>query len=355
MTTIDNLTEDLGQIYVLTPSQMIEMVEVCVEAGVVPFIVGKPGIGKTSGVGVAGANLGRRLIDIRGSQIDPVDLRGLPNLVDVGVNGTAEKRSAWAPPVFLPTADSDPTLIVLDELPAALPAVQTAFYSLLQERRIGEYHLPDNAAIVACGNREQDRGVFFRMAPALRNRFIQIEVTHDVQDWLEWAVGAALAPEVIFFIQWKDELLCNYDPASKDDAFATPRTWEYVSKLLDVMAQKPVSPMVQRAMFNGAVGEAAGGEFSSFLQIWRELPHPQSIIDDPHNAIVPDDASALLSTCGSLCRLADDVNFDSIYTYAKRLRSEVGQYLIGLCVARDPNLKMTRTWIDWTVELSRRV
>ena len=64
----------------------------------------------------------------------------------------------------------------------------------------------------------------------------------------------------------------------------------------------------ERALFRGTVGEAAAVEFSAFLKVWRELPHPRAVIDDPQNAVVPANASALIALCGSLYRVADDIS-----------------------------------------------
>ena len=84
-----------------------------------------------------------------------------------------------------------------------------------------------------------------------------------------------------------------------------------------------------------------------FLKVWRELPHPRAVIDDPENADVPENASALIALCGSLYRMADDVNLGSIVSYAMRLRREVGEFLVGSCVRREPALQHTDAFIRW--------
>ena len=104
---------------------------------------------------------------------------------------------------------------------------------------------------------------------------------------------------------------------------------------------------VERALFRGTVGEAAAVEFSAFLRVWRELPHPKAVLDDPGNAAVPENASALIALCGSLYRMADDVTLDAVVTYAQRLRREVGEFLVGSCVRRDPDLQRTPAFIRW--------
>ena len=95
------------------------------------------------------------------------------------------------------------------------------------------------------------------------------------------------------------------------------------------------------------MGEAAAVEFAAFLKVWRELPHPKAVIDDPENAAVPENASALIALCGSLYRIADDINLGSIVSYAMRLRREVGEFLVGSCIRREPDLQHTDAFIRW--------
>ena len=114
-----------------------------------------------------------------------------------------------------------------------------------------------------------------------------------------------------------------------------------------------LDPVAERALFRGTVGEAAAVEFSAFLQVWHELPHPRTVIDDPEGAVVPDNASALIALCGSLYRMADDINLGAIVTYATRLRREVGEFLVGSCIRREPALQHTQAFIQWAAAKTR--
>ena len=211
--------------------------------------------------------------------------------------------------------------------------------------------MPDSASLIAAGNRQNDRGVFHRMSTAFASRFIHIDVRVDVMEWTAWAVANNLAPEVIFFVQMRPELLHQFDPLSSELAFPCPRTWEFVSNVME-KANGNLAPDQQRAIYRGAVGEGAAVEFTAFLKVWGKVPHPQTIINDPENAPVPDDTSALLALCGSLYRLAEDTNFDSIITYATRLRPEVGEFLVGSCIRNKPELQYTRAWVQWMAQSS---
>ena len=154
---------------------------------------------------------------MRALLLDPVDLRGIPWR-------DSDDRTRWAPPVFLPPSD-DPGrwLINLEELPSAVPMVQAALYQLVLDRKVAEYELPEGASLIACGNRETDRGVVHRMPTPLASRFVHLDIRVDAEDWLHWGAANGIAPEVLFFITYEPELLHRFDPQSRERAFPCPQ------------------------------------------------------------------------------------------------------------------------------------
>ena len=322
MTDPDTISAD----YTLRPSELAATLALLVEARQPTLVWGPPGTAKSMIAQQVAADAGRRYVDVRALLLDPVDLRGIP------WRDSAD-RTRWAPPAFLPPTD-DPGrwLINLEELPSAVQmvqAAQAALYQLVLDRKVGEYELPEGASLIACGNRESDRGVVHRMPTPLASRFVHLEIRVDAQDWLAWGAANGIAPEVLFYIQMRPDMLHLFDPQSREKAFCCPRTWEMVSNIVN--RRNGLDPSVERALFRGTVGEAAAVEFSAFLEVWRELPHPRAVIDDPENAVVPENASALIALCGSLYRMADGINLGAIVTYATRLRREIGEFLVGSC------------------------
>ena len=292
--------------YTLRPSDLAATLALLVEARQPAMVWGPPGSAKSMIAQQVAADGGREYVDVRALLLDPVDLRGIPWR-------DAADRTRWAPPVFLPpTDDTGLWLINLEELPSCVPMVQAALYQLALERKVGEYTLPEGASLSACGNREGDRGVVHRMPTPLASRFVHLEIRVDAEDWLVWGAANGIAPEVLFFVQLEPTLLHQFDPQSKEKAFPCPRTWHFTSNI--VHRRNGLDPAVERALFRGTIGEAAAVEFAAFLKVWRELPHPRAVINDPENADIPENASALMALCGSLYRLAKDVNFDAIVT-----------------------------------------
>ena len=338
-------TQTISADYTLRPSELAETLALLVEARQPCIVWGPPGSAKSQIAYQVAQTLSRNYVDIRALLLDPVDLRGIPWRDSDG-------RTRWAPPVFLPpTDDPGKWLLNLEELAACLPMVQAALYQLVLERKLGEYELPDGASIIACSNRESDRAIVHRMPTALASRFVHLEIRVHQEDWCTWAASSGIAPEVLFFIQMRPDLLHDFNPDSAEKAFPCPRTWEFVSNIVNQRAS--LDPSIERALYRGTVGEAAAVDFTAFLRVWREMPHPRAVIDDPENADIPDNTMALIALCGALYRMANDINVGSIVTYAKRLRNEIGEFLVSSCVRNQPDLQRSDAFIRWAAHTTQ--
>ena len=169
MTVPENISAD----YTLRPSELAAVLALLVEARQPCILWGPPGSAKSMIAQQVAAAATRRYVDVRALLLDPVDLRGIPWR-------DGADRTRWAPPAFLPPSDdSGRWLINLEELPSAVPMVQAALYQLVLDRKVGEYELPEGASLIACGNRETDRGVVHRMPTPLASRFVHLEIRVD--------------------------------------------------------------------------------------------------------------------------------------------------------------------------------
>ena len=194
------------------------------------FLWGPPGIGKSDIIKQLGTELDAHVIDVRLSLWEPTDIKGIPYF------DSNDNTMRWAPPSELPTQEMASKhkniILFLDEMNSAAPSVQAAAYQLVLNRRVGTYHLPDNVMLVAAGNRETDKGVTFRMPAPLANRFVHLEMTVDWDDYFDWAVDNKIHQDVVGFLTFSKKDLYDFDPKSSSRAFATPRSWSFVSELL---------------------------------------------------------------------------------------------------------------------------
>jgi len=272
----------------------------CIDDGREPpsaFLWGGPGIGKSSIVKQSVKELGMDLEncfkDQRLQQIDPVDLRGLPFPNDDG-------RLQYHPPSFLPDESGKGIrgVLFLDELNLAPQQVQSAAYELILDRKLGDnYHLPDDWMVIAAGNRAGDKAFVNPMSAPLANRFIHWEVVPDFKEWKEWGLQKnssnshqRIRSEIIGFLNFKSEMLYQFDPERSGEAFPTPRSWENVSKLMEdgLDGEKELA---------AAVGMGAATEFMSFLEMQNELPKVNKILEgDFKIPKEPDKLHAIISS-----------------------------------------------------------
>jgi hypothetical protein len=260
------------------------------------FLWGPPGIGKSDIVKQMGEELNAHVIDIRLSLWEPTDIKGIPYF------DSNLKKMVWAPPIELPDEElaSKHKMIILfmDEMNSAAPAVQAAAYQLVLNRRVGTYKLPDNVHIVAAGNRETDKGVTYRMPAPLANRFVHLEMKVDWDDYFQWAVDNRIHKDVIGFLTFSKKDLYDFDPKSASRAFATPRSWTFVSELLfdDDENNDTLTDLTA-----GAVGEGLAIKFMAHRKVASKLPNPTDILKGKVKKMDTKEISAMYSLTISLC------------------------------------------------------
>ena len=303
------------------------------------FLWGPPGIGKSSIVAQIAKEENISYIDLRLSLLDPTDLRGIPFF------STKEETAIWAPPSFLPDGSQEKGILFLDELNTAAPMVQASAYQLILDRKIGEYTLPEGWAIVAAGNRESDRGVVFRMAAPLANRFVHLEMDVNVDDWRTWAVGAGIDASIIAFISHRPDALFTF--AQTDSrAFATPRTWEYVNHII---SSEPEADLIM-PMVSGAIGEELAASFLGFRSVAGELPDLDTIMDGTCKD-VPSEPSALHILSAALTMRIDQgtssKKLNNLIIYTLNMPAEFAVMIIQDLRERKIELDHVESWSLW--------
>jgi hypothetical protein len=231
------------------------------------------------------------------AQMEPTDIRGIPYF-----NKDINKMD-WAEPVDLPSkefaAEHPIVVLFLDEMNSAPPAVQAAGYQLILNRRVGKYNLPNNVVIVAAGNRDSDKGVTYRMPMPLANRFVHVEMRADFASWQNWAVNKGIHKDVVGYLSFAKQDLYDFDAKSASRAFATPRSWCFVSDLLHDEVN-----VDNDTLFNlvaGAVGEGLAVKFQAHRKIAGRMPEPSDILSGKVTDLSVKEISAMYSLTISMC------------------------------------------------------
>ena len=310
---------------------------------------GPPGIGKSDLVRQVAERHAAPVIDLRLSQMEPSDLRGIP----FRVNDTVE----WAVPAMLPDAERHGAMgiLFLDEINAAPPSVSAAAYQLILDRRLGEYRVPDGWAIFAAGNRQGDRAVTYAMPAPLANRFSHFEVEPNLEDWSDWAFSRGIDERLVAFLRFRPDLLFDFDPAHNPTAFPSPRTWEFAHRALYKFSGDLLLGALQ-----ACVGEAAAVELTAFLHHLEAMPDVEAIVrgessDAPEGIELQYAVAAALVRRAQVAKEAGDANgiCGHLLDYARALPlREMGVMLVvDLHRHVGPEVCQLPQFAEWAAEV----
>lgn len=292
---------------------------------------GPPGVGKSQAI----RQLAKRITDQTGKQsfvtdvrlllFNPIDLRGIPT-------ANADKTLAvWLKPQIFQMDDSPDVvnILFLDEISAAPQSVQAAAYQITLDRVVGEHRLPDNCIVIAAGNRTTDKSVAFKMPKALANRLLHIEVEGSFKAWKEWAICSGIHPKIIGFLSFRQNYLMKFDSASEELAFATPRSWEMASNILNY-----VNGDIDKVyhLIAGLVGTGIAMEFRTWSKVYMDLPAIKDIFTGKMPP-VPSSPDALYALTSSMTAYAKEHKHDmqaiaNSIAYAQKLPPDYSAMLL---------------------------
>ena len=321
----------------MKPSQVIESIKLAYRMRQPCFVWGSMGLGKSDCIRQAAKELEVKLIDLRAVLLDAVDLRGIPTVS----NGL----TSWAIPSFLPRDGQG--ILLLDEINQAPNMVQAALLQLILDRKLGEYVLPADWVCVAAGNREQDKTGVHKLLLSLANRFAyHLQFEFNLDDWCSWANVHELPAEFVAFARFSPQSFEFNPDKITSKAFFTPRTFTVAAKIYQA---KP-HPDIENELICSCIGEAEGSKLMGFLKIYRDLPNPDLIIQNPTSSDVPTGIDVLYALTTALSQRANVGNFSSVLVYADRLPEEFSVLLVRDAIRQTPRLANTQAFRDWAIK-----
>lgn len=322
---------------------------------------GPPGTGKSSICRQYAEELDVKMIDLRGTLLNPVDLRGLPHIrgqlsqlllamlcpraetslddvreiISDMEKAIDEQPARWAIPTFLPNVErhGERGILLLDEINLAPKQVQAAMYQIIHDRRCGEWEMPEGWRTIACGNRLTDRCGVTEMSFALKNRFLHIEVDADLGAWRSWAARNRVHPHVVAFLERRPKLLLDMQSGEESNAFPTPRSWEYVSRILHAYEKEGSDEALLILTVEGCVGRGATQEFMGFWRIAAKLPDIESLLRSSKEAEaykMPDEPDILHALAASLGYFVGKATVRNYWTLVNKMPAE-----FAYCAVKD--------------------
>lgn len=328
-------------------TDLVDMLQQTLQAGLVPMIHGSPAIGKSDIVRQVADKFNMEVVDFRLSQADPADMNGFPAINE------ERTKSGYLPMDTFPI-EGDPLpkgkdgwLLFLDEINSAPLSVQAASYKLVLDRMIGRHNIHEKVVMVAAGNLATDKAIVQRLSTAMQSRLAHYELVVDPKAWTKWAIKAKIDHRIISFISFKPEILYNFRPDHNGNTFASPRTWEFTHKLL-----KPYPDQIPASaipLLAAVIDEAAAREFYSYCQIFESLVTIAQIKAAPSTCEVPTEPSIQYALSGSIAQALNESNATDLMTFLSRMGIEFQVLCLQQAFVRDKALlhvAVIKSWIS---------
>ena len=285
------------------------------KARLVPFIQSSPGMGKSSIVKEIASEYGLKLIDCRLSSMEPTDLNGLPWF--------NEGKAEFQPFSFFPLEHSpipegySGWLLFLDEFNSASRAVQAAAYRLVLDREVGMHKLHSHCFVVAAGNKLTDNAIVSRLSTAMLSRVVHLNMEVSFEDWRDnFALSNEIDERVISYLSmYPDKLMC-FDPEKEDETFPSPRTWEFVSKL--IKANNGIVNNDSVGLLAGAITTEQAYAFIQFCKVYENLITVQDIEKNP-DIEPPEDTATQWAVITHCILNTTKSNYKTIFKFVEKV------------------------------------
>lgn len=299
------------------------------------FFLGKGGIGKSEVIEhLAKDEFGVGYIDIRLLLYTETDIKGIP------YPDNEKKFTIWLQNDILPRVEKhgEKGILVFDEITSANKSVRTAIYQLLNERRLGEYSLPDGWMVICLGNGEEDGGDYNGMEGNFANRCSLFRVEPDMHSFKEYGMQSGLNPMTLAYLSWCTDDLHTYDDSQSSEEsllFASPRSWKAVSDILN--RTNGEIDTITELRIKSNIGTLVGEKFISFSKFKDKSIDIYEILEG-RTKKVPKDKEAVFLTIQNLVvemskMLEKDVNNSGSASKSTMIRCGNGiKWLLSLSV-----------------------
>jgi hypothetical protein len=300
------------------------------------IIKGRSGIGKSEAIAQEVEAQGAKLVDVRLSHYESVDIHGFPAI------DKATGFSRWHPMSTLPFVGNDEfpddqdIVIFFDEFDHAKPEVLAVCYQIMLDFRVGEFVLKPRVKIVCAMNGNTAKGYGNKLPSPLRNRCTWFELAFSLDAWCAYLTQMGVPPVFIAFHQWKKGALVDtFDPNSSVEVFSTARSW---LTAIDYYTDADMPHSLKVASMTGVIGEGNCTELWGFIEVWHKVVKLKDVLNNPTGTPLPDEESMMYATAVSMSHEMNDKTTKAIYTYLKRMSPEYVILAWQLAISRDKKM-----------------
>ena len=196
-----------------------------------------PGLGKSSAVRQAAAMLSKKYGKKCGVKLVRLCEVEQPDVKGFGLADVPARRMIFTDPFWKidPAVDGEFGFVFFDEQPQAADDVNKVWAEIADQRRVGDYHIPNGWLVVSAGNREGDRSGARKTMMFIQNRIVDLEIDPDKDSLVDWMEKNGIHHSIISFTEaFPGKVLADKIP-EKNGPFCTPRSLCKLSPYIDMM------------------------------------------------------------------------------------------------------------------------
>lgn len=243
----------------------------------VTALISERGIGKTSAYQQCAKELGIGYIGLYAAALEGPDFMGLPD------KDRKKGITRYLAPQFLPTEQAindglypEKGILVLEEINRVPSDTVSVLYPLLLEKKINGHQIGVGWSIGITMNPDTMNYLVNSLDDAMLDRFISIEITADLGDYIEYSSQNHPNEDVLSFLEACPDMLLVVKKAAESNAlskYPTPRGWTKVQELLNNCS---LEQGLMKELIAGIVGPQAAASFYGYISN-RELRIPSSV------------------------------------------------------------------------------
>jgi hypothetical protein len=263
----------------------------------IPFLVGKPGLGKTAIIYDICKKNNWNLMHLHFSTLPLERLGGLPEFYSFKrPDGTEVRGTKWTLPECITELDQlaseKDVILFLDDFHVSSPAHLALGYEMFTEYSIHGHKLPKNVAFILAGNTSSKAGSKTILSGII-NRCCKLHVYSDFNQWkTNYAIPNGVNNKVISFLSKDQFTKYFHEEEVVNDPWASPRMWTRLSTVMNLMEEntKYINNDILSYICQGHVGLEATSQFIMYYNLYSKI-EADLIIKNKKPIEIPNDIS----------------------------------------------------------------
>ncbi len=233
----------------------------------VTALISERGVGKTSAYRQCTDELQIGYMALYAAALEGPDFMGLPD------KNSNSGITQYLAPQFMPTQKAveagifqERGLIIFEEINRVPSDTVSVLYPLLLERRINNHSLAPGWKVGVTMNPDTLNYSVNALDDALIDRFISIEVTPHLEDYIEYSINTGSNDSVLTYLNACPDMLLVVKESAESNPLIkspTPRGWTKVQKILNNCG---LESKLTEQLVAGIVGPEAAASFYGFLK-----------------------------------------------------------------------------------------